>query len=107
VFDFPITYILGDRKIEHRRAQHYPEAICLQFGLRDLLQIRCTWSPSSMRPPPQFVEQHLQIAVAHRGRIEDPAPPSYLLFQLFIRHRIEQAEDCNDPRTFVPVRLDR
>jgi len=59
-----------------------------------------------MRPPPQFVEKRIQIAVAHCPRIEDPAPPSYLLFQLFIRHRIEQAQDCNDPGAFVPLRLD-
>jgi hypothetical protein len=61
-----------------------------------------------MRPPPaQFVEQRFQIAGAHCGQIEDPAALSYLPLQLFFRHRIEQAEDCNDSRTFVPLRLDR
>jgi hypothetical protein len=69
-----------------------------------LAQLRL--SPSSM-PPAQFVEQRLQIAGAHCGQIEDPAALSYLPCQFFFRHRIEQAQNCNDPRALVPLRLDR
>ena len=72
---------------------------------KQLAQLRL--SLSLRRRPAQFVEQRFQIASAHCGQIEDPAALSYLPCQLFFRHRIEQAEDCNDSRTFVPVRLDR
>jgi hypothetical protein len=71
---------------------------------KQLLQLRL--SPSST-PPAQLVEKRFQIAGADCGQIEDPAALSYLPCQFFFRHRIEQTEDCNDPRTFVPVRLDR